>query len=273
MARGSTAARHCLTQCGGHAMISSEFPLLLQRSALLSQFPNIGVGMSTRQGEHPDAPFAYNLGYALGDDDTRVTGNIARYAEALGLLPEELAVMRQVHGDTIRDVGEPGLYPDCDALVTSQPRVGITVRTADCAPVMLYATDQQVIAAVHAGWRGTAAHVTAKTVAHLCDTYRVDPANIFAWIGPAARACCYDVGSEVAALFPEEYLTRHDTGVRLDVQGLNAHQLIEAGVPADNIEIEGLCTIHERTLFHSWRRDAQRSGRMLSTIYLRDEIS
>ncbi|MCZ7556839.1 MAG: peptidoglycan editing factor PgeF [Bacteroidia bacterium] len=249
-----------------------EYPLTLIRSSLLSQFPNIEFAMSTRQGEAPDAPFGFNLGYELGDADERVTGNIARFAEALGLDAGDLAVMKQVHGDTIRDVAEPGLYDASDALVCTQPRVGITVRVADCAPVILYAPDVQAVAVAHAGWRGTAEHITAKLLAHLIEQKHADPAGIFAYIGPCAGKEHYEVGPEVAALFPATYVDSSGDRPRIDLKGLNAQQLEHAGIPSANIEIDELCTIRDRALFHSWRRDGERSGRMLATIYLKDSI-
>ncbi|MBE0643695.1 MAG: peptidoglycan editing factor PgeF [Bacteroidetes bacterium] len=247
-------------------------PLPLIRSALLSQFPHVRMAQSTRQGEAPDAPFDFNLGYNLGDEDSRVTGNIARFAGAVDLEPEDLAFMHQVHGETIREVSEPGAYEDTDALITQQPGVGLTVRTADCVPVMLYAPAANVIAAVHAGWRGTAEHITRKTVERLQADFGAEADSIFAFIGAAAGLCCYEIGDEVAALFPERWLERAEgKPARLDLPGVNRHQLEEAGIPEANIEVCGLCSIHEQHLLHSYRRDGAQSGRMLATIVLREE--
>ncbi len=249
-----------------------EYPLTLIRSSLLAQFPNIEFGMSTRQGEAPQAPFGFNLGYDLGDADERVTANISRFAEALHIEAGDLAVMRQVHGDTITDVSEPGLYDASDALATSQPRVGLTVRTADCVPVILYAPSVQTIAVAHAGWRGTAEHITRKLVEHLVSAYHADAAGMYAYIGPCAGKDFYEVGPEVAALFPEAWVDSSGERPRIDLKGLNAHQLETAGLLPENIEIDELCTIRDRGLFHSWRRDGERSGRMLATVYLKDTI-
>ncbi len=249
-----------------------EYPITLIRSSLLSQFPNIEFGMSTRQGEAPDAPFDFNLGYNLGDADERVTTNIARFAEALHLEPAELALMQQVHGDTIQDISEPGICEATDAIVTTQERVGLTVRTADCVPVIIYVPAVQLIAVAHAGWRGTAEHLSGKLIEHLQSAYKVDPAEVYAYIGPSASLDMYEVGPEVAALFSAAWVNNDGEHPRIDLKGLNAHQLETAGVPSDNIEIDELCTIRDRALFHSWRRDGERSGRMLATIYLKESI-
>ncbi|MCB2205142.1 peptidoglycan editing factor PgeF [bacterium] len=251
--------------------MNTALPLI--RSSLLAQFPNIRAAQSTRQGEEPAAPFGFNLGYGLGDEDDRVTTNIARFAAKVDLDPGDLAFMKQVHGDTIREISEAGIYEDTDALITRQPGIGLTVRTADCVPVLIYAPGENLIAAVHAGWRGTAEHITLKTAGRMVEEFGADPAAMFAFVGAAASSCCYEVGEEVAALFPEGWVLRREEGnPHLDLKGLNAHQLEESGLRAENIEICDLCSIHEGTLLHSWRRDAEHSGRMLTTIVLQEEI-
>lgn len=250
-----------------------ETPLPLLRSTLLAQFPNVRLAQSTRQGEDAAAPFDFNLGYNLGDDDARVTTNIARFAERLDLNPEDLAFMNQVHGATIREISEAGVYDDTDAMITTQAGIGLTVRTADCVPVMLYAPGEHLIAAIHAGWRGTAEHIVQKTTEMVLAKYHVEPATLYAFVGAAAASCCYEVGDEVAALFPEGWVIREDgKQPHLDLKGLNVHQLEEAGLPIENIDMDQHCSIHDRMLLHSYRRDGDRSGRMLTTIVLREEF-
>ncbi len=248
-------------------------PLPLIRSMLLAQFPHVRLAQSTRQGESPAAPFGFNLGYNLGDEDSRVTGNIARFAAAVNLDAGDLAFMHQVHGETIRTVSEAGAYEDTDAMITQQPGVGLTVRTADCAPVMLYAPGVNAAAAVHAGWRGTAEHITRKTAERLISEFGAEPEGIYAFIGAAAGVCCYEVGDEVAALFPAPWVQNPDgRKPRLDLQGLNSRQLRDLGIPEENIEVCALCSIHERHLLHSHRRDGAKAGRMLTTIVLLEEM-
>ncbi|MBN1448848.1 MAG: peptidoglycan editing factor PgeF [Bacteroidetes bacterium] len=252
----------------------TDFLILpLIRSALLAQFPHIHLAQSTRQGAAPGAPLGFNLGYGLGDDDTRVTNAVAAFSARLDLDPEDLAFMNQVHGATIREISEPGVYDDTDALITRQPGIGLTVRTADCVPVMLYAPADNLIAAVHAGWRGTAERITQKTAETLVRDFRAEAESIYAFVGAAAAGCCYEVGEEVAALFPEGFILRQENGnPHLDLKGLNRQQLEAAGIPADNIEVSELCSIHEETLLHSYRRDGKRSGRMLTTIVLCEAV-
>jgi polyphenol oxidase len=251
-------------------MNSIALPVI--RSTLFAQYPHVRLAQSTRQGEIPDAPFGFNLGYGIGDEDARVTGNIARFAATVQIEAEDLAFMKQVHGDTIREVSEAGILEETDAMITKQPDIGLTVRTADCVPVMLYSPTAGVIAAVHAGWRGSAAHITRKTVERLLTEYNADPETLIAYLGAAAAECCYEVGGEVAALFPERWVRRDDEGhMFLDLHGVNHAQLLDAGLKADNIDASDYCTIHDHHIFHSYRRDAETSGRMLTTLVLRED--
>lgn len=251
-------------------MTTPVLPII--RSSLFAQYPHVRLAQSTRQGEQADAPFGFNLGYGLGDDDVRVTGNIARFAATVQLEAEDLAFMKQVHGDTIREISEAGIVDDTDAMITRQPNIGLTVRTADCVPIMLYSPTASVIAAVHAGWRGSAERIATKTVERLLTEYNADPETLIAFIGAAAAVCCYEVGDEVAALFPERWIQRNNEGkTSLDLQGVNRAQLLEAGLTADHIDVSDSCTIHDHHIFHSYRRDGDASGRMLTTLVLREE--
>ncbi|MBL0176556.1 MAG: peptidoglycan editing factor PgeF [Ignavibacteria bacterium] len=246
------------------------FPLV--RSRLLSQFPHIVFGMSTRQGAANGEPYGFNLGFHVGDDPARVEERLRRFLDALGLAPDEIAFMDQVHGDRIAIAEEPGEYPACDALATRVPHLGLAVRVADCVPVVLYAPGENLVAAIHAGWRGTAAHIAAKTVAQLCETYGLQASDFCAYIGPGAAACCYEVGADIAALFPAAVLRPLDNGgAMLDLHAANARQLADAGLHAENIDADPLCTVHNEALFHSHRRDGETAGRMLAVIAIQEE--
>lgn len=228
--------------------------------------------MSTVQGAHRTAPLGFNLGFGIGDDDALVERNIGRFLARFRLSADRMASMNQVHGTTIREVNEPGIYPETDAIVTREPSLGLAVRTADCVPVMLFAPGDLVIAAVHAGWRGTAEHIVAQTVEFLTERFGIEPEEILAYIGPSASVERYEVDEEVAAQFIEDAIVRSaDTKPRLDLKKANTIDLIASGLNPENIEISPYCTISNPSLFHSYRRDGDRSGRMLALITLRDE--
>jgi polyphenol oxidase len=240
---------------------------------LLSQFPNIIFGMSTRQGGPPNAPSGLNLGVTVHDEDPGIQESLIRFFGQLGLSPDDGAFMEQAHTDVITDVDEPGIYPSTDALITTMPGVALVIRTADCAPVSLYVPSRNLIAVVHAGWKGTAAGITGSTVRQILSSGETGPEEIFAYLGPSARACCYEVDEDTAACFPEAALTRRDGAPpRLDLAKANLLQLAEAGIPDENIETDRLCTICNPSLLHSHRRDAELSGRMLTVLCLREEL-
>lgn len=181
--------------------------------------------------------------------------------------------MQQVHGSAVAVVSESGLYPSIDALVTRVPRLALAVRIADCAPLILYAPAQNVLAAVHAGWRSIASGIVPAVIGCLHGACGVEANDLFAYIGPSARGCCYDIGSDIAELFPEEALRRRpDGGLRLDLAAALLRLLGDAGVPPGNMEADPLCSICHPALFHSHRRDGAASGRMLAVCALRDEL-
>jgi polyphenol oxidase len=242
------------------------------RSALLSQFPNVDFAMSTRQGDDSGSVFHFNLGLNVGDDPDRVVRNMDRFFSVLGLGGDRIASMEQQHGTAISEANEPGVYPATDVLVSHTCGLGLAIRIADCVPIVLYAPASNVIAAIHAGWKGTAAHVAAQTVGFLTERYGIEPSSVFAFLGPAARACCYEVQPEVASLFPESVVVkRGDDSLFLDLHEANVHQLLHAGIDRRNIEVEPLCTVCNPAFFHSHRRDAQTSGRMLAVVCMKEE--
>ncbi len=161
---------------------------------------------------------------------------------------------------------------DTDALVCNIPGVMIGVLTADCVPVLLFDPVEKVVAAVHAGWRGTQKRIVAKTVKRMQEEYGSLPSNIIAGIGPAIGGCCYEVGEEVASHF----LTYGKSAVMpnaekfmLDLPQINKFQLMEAGLQKEHISLSGICTACENTDYFSYRKENGCSGRFLSMIGVR----
>lgn len=176
----------------------------------------------------------------------------------------ETAKLHQVHGNTVISVGQPGPHGDGDGLLTAVPGLWLEIRTADCVPVLLADPVRRVVAAIHAGWRGTAARITAVAVARLQADYGSRPEDLVAAVGPCIASCCFEVGDEVAAHFPE-YLARTTPRAYVDLVGANQAQLADCGVT--HVDALGLCTVCEPGLFHSFRRD-KGAGRMEAAIRL-----
>lgn len=176
-------------------------------------------------------------------------------------VPEErLAFLKQIHSARVLRAIHPGLAGEGDALVTDRPALLVGVRTADCFPILLADTSRPLVAAVHAGWRGVAGGIATKTIQAMGS----NPADIAAAIGPGIGACCYEVGPEVA-----EKLGLPAATVHADLARTSQRQLLDAGVPAANVAIDGRCTRCLPDLFHSYRRDGVRAGRMFSYIGIR----
>jgi hypothetical protein len=194
-------------------------------------------------------------------------GNRKEFLASIGFDPSSVARGEQVHGDNIIMIEHPGNYPATDALVTKRRNLPLAVSVADCVPILLVDTATHAVAAVHAGWRGTAKGIAGKTIQYMIKTVRSDPENIFAFIGPSAGVCCYEVGREVVENFSKEYYvdSQEDGKYKLNLKRANFTQLNEEGVPANNIEVSEACTICGEN-FHSYRRDGEASGRMLAVI-------
>ena len=177
--------------------------------------------------------------------------------------------LRQIHSDRVWNAHSL-LDRQCegDALVTDDPGRGIGVRTADCVPVLLLDAGRRAVAAIHAGWRGTAAGIAAHAIEKMQADFGSRPADIRAALGPCIQECCYEVGPEVAnnfrTLFPEWPVISGKW--HLDLPEANRRHLTAAGVPANQIFDSGLCTFCLPEHFFSYRREPRNPGRMTSVI-------
>ena len=201
-----------------------------------------------------------------------LTNSQREYLKARGLVPSRgFIVPKQVHGDVIwkvteKDVSRAGIF-EADAIVTDVPGLAVGIRTADCLPALLYDPVRKVIAAVHAGWRSTKLDIARKTVEFMRSDYGVDPKNIRAAIGPCIRKDSCEVGPEFRQYFPMDTFQTPE-GLRFDIFSANMRQLTRAGVKAENIFDSGLCSFKDAARFHSFRRDADASGRMISVLMM-----
>lgn len=206
---------------------------------------------------------------------------------AAGETPDAVLAARQVHGADVLSPEHPAFaaldwqdgaarLPAADALVTAAAGVFLTVRTADCVPVLLLAPAARAVAAVHAGWRGTLAGVVEHAVAALGDRYGARPPTIQAAVGPAIGGCCYEFGVEHFAGFVARYGEEarrawtppgaDPARGHLDVRTLVTLALTRSGVDPGAIHLLGLCTAETPEALHSYRRDGAGAGRQLSYI-------
>lgn len=183
--------------------------------------------------------------------------------------PTADVTLRQIHSDVVLNAaGLKNRDREGDALVSDCPGTSIGVRTADCVPILLLDCGSRAVAAVHAGWRGTAAEIAKRTVEKMSSDFETSPADLYAAIGPCIRACCYQVGIEVAqqfaSVFPE---WKRDARVhKLDLAEANRRHLQAAGMNPDRILDSCLCTTCQPAQFFSYRREPENPGRMLAAI-------
>lgn len=216
---------------------------------------------------------ALNIGTRRGDDPQNVLENYRILGAAIGFRPENLVLTRQTHTDIVRRVGDAekgaGLFapdlPECDALITNTPGVGLVVFTADCTPILLWDPVTGAVGAVHAGWRGTAAGIAQKAVEAMADAYGCKPENVRAAIGPNISACCFETDWDVPramldALGDGAKPHIHPKGEKyyVNLKEINALFLRRAGV--EQIEIAKECTACQPDRFWSHRRVGNQRG-------------
>ncbi|HEX6420622.1 MAG TPA: peptidoglycan editing factor PgeF [Acidimicrobiales bacterium] len=237
-----------------------------------------------RDGGVSTGPYrSLNLGLHVGDVPERVVENRRRAAAALGLALDDMVFCHQTHGREVAVVGDADRgrgaasatdAVPCDAVVTATPGVGLAVMVADCVPLVLYHPGAHVVAAVHAGWRGTVARIAQAAIEAMA-RLGADPGGIVAGIGPAVAAERYQVGDDVAraarACFGGDAggLLRPDGTGRwtFDVPGANRRILAEAGVPPASIEGSPLATGPGTPFFSD--RAARPCGRFAAMARLR----
>jgi YfiH family protein len=237
------------------------------RPDIFNKFPELIAAQSTREGGVSPYPYGLNLSSHVGDDLENVEENRRRFYEAIGVPSNARYVYQnQIHSGNVNIVmGNEGIMAESDALLTVEPNVFLVVSIADCTPILLYDPVEKIIAAVHAGWRGTEQLVTINTIRKLL-SLGSHAENIYAFIGASASENNYEVGSEVATLFEKDYYEELPNGkCLLNIKKANRDQLLIGGVPLEQIEISPRCTISDLNL-HSYRRDGKQSGRMFAVI-------
>lgn len=248
--------------------------------------PGLIHGFSTRLGGVSEGPFA-SLNFRGGGPEPDVRENVRenyrRFCEALGTDIHDVVQSQQVHEDTVRHVTGAdrgkGLFAatdyTADALVTDEPGLSLMVFSADCIILLLHDPVTGSIGAVHAGWRGTALDLPAKAVRKMGRLFGARPEDIRVAVGAGIGPCCFethdDVPNAMRSAFgggAEDYIRPRGEKWTVDLKGLNAWRLREAGVPAEQIDICPLCTACRGDLYWSHRKLGEHRGLQAALIGL-----
>ena len=245
----------------------------------LSHIKGIRHFISTRNGGVSKPPFdTLNLSFNVSDDPKHVAVNRQILSSALGFNLELMTTAKQVHGNKVAVVTKAtrgkgaidhgSALAGIDAMVTNVPGILLMIQAADCVPLLFYDPKQKVIAATHAGWRGTILKIARNTVSSMVKRFKSDPAYIYVGIGPSIGPCCYEVGRKVIREASKDLLKIRNGKNYFDLWKANKSQLIEAGIPASNIEVSKICTHCSSDIFFSSRAGGGITGRFGAGIML-----
>lgn len=223
-------------------------------------------------------PYSFSLALHTQEEPNAILHNRSAIEKALPNM--HFVVANQTHSDHISiithkkqswlsEISQHAIE-NCDALITNQKGIMLTILTADCVPVLLFDPINKVVAAIHAGWKGTQQAIVFKTVKKMQHTFNTDPTDIIAGIAPSIGKCCYEVDWNVAKHFKDIDNAYENKGEKqmLDLPHINKIQLLNAGVKEEHIELSNLCTACEVDDYFSYRKEGGCSGRFMSMIGL-----
>lgn len=216
-----------------------------------------------------------NLALHVHDEQQFVLQNRVDFAAAIGVAAEKFTTCQQVHGSNVVVVDEQlvgsgamdfaDTVQDTDALITALPEVPLLLFYADCVPVLIADTKTGCIGLTHAGWRGSVAEITVKTVDKMQSEFGCRSEDMIAGIGPSIGACCYEVDDFVfaqAQAYKECFIPKDNVRYYLDLWQMNKKQLLSCGILEKHIVTAGVCTNHNSELFCSYRAENGKTGRM-----------
>lgn len=258
------------------------------------QFPGLGgVGIAqhfytTRLGGVSAGHLAsLNLSFSRGDDSENVHENFRRVAAAFGTTEDHFVLTHQVHETRVATVTadlagcgvtRPEAWDNVDGLITNVPGIILGTFVADCVPLLFVDPVHKAVAASHSGWRGTVGRMGAVTLQRMQEEYGTDPADVHVGIGPSICQACYEVSDDVADEFIREFpgheaeilIDKHNGHQQLDLHEACRITLLEAGVPAEHIEVTDICTMENSSILFSHRGSQGRRGNIGGFIMLKD---
>jgi YfiH family protein len=233
-----------------------------------SNSPTIKAVFSTRSAQwNADREIkGLNLSVSTDDDRDVVMENRRLFFESLGLDDKNVARGRQIHSNIVHIVKQGGIHDDGDGFITNVRGVAVSVLVADCAAILLADEEAGVIGALHAGWRGTVSRIIDQGVSAMC-SLGAKQDRIKAYISPCISEACFEVGEEIAAQFPAQFVSKSYPKPHVNIRAYLQAQLVENGIKPSHIEHDDRCTFADQH-YHSFRRDGSKSGRMMAVIWI-----
>lgn len=229
-------------------------------------------------GVSPFPANALNLSHIKGDRKENVELNRRRLLQALIIDNCRLITLRQLHTNRVIIQGSEiaAEEPAGDSLITDQPNLILAIQVADCVPILVADRNKRVIAAIHAGWKGTAQRIVEKTLQVMREDFGTNPADCLFAMGPNIGGCCYQVGKEVITLYKKKFPSWKDflalsssNEAYLSLAKANVQQLLEIGVRPEQILSANLCTSCHLELFFSHRGEGGATGRMMALVMIK----
>ena len=265
--------------------LNKKHSIQYYESSFLSGCDFLTHAFCTRLGGLSEDDYkSLNISFKEGDLESRVLQNWNRLAMAFAIPLENFLTLNQVHGDDIFIIKPYGDYLpsdgalNYDAIVTPRENLAICIKTADCVPVFIVDRAKKIIAAVHAGWKGTALEISAKVVRLFLDKYGSYPHDILAAVGPSIGLCCFEVDEDAADSFRNQkdheaflFAGNRPNKWIVDLPEANRRQMINCGISAANIDLSHLCTSCRQDLFYSHRGSGGITGRQLNFIMVKGE--
>ncbi len=209
-----------------------------------------------------------NLAFNTSEKKEIIAQNRLVLLESLKIDPDWVAYADQVHSNRVQVVTQGGTYPSTDGLITQIPGLTLAIQVADCAAVLLWDSANKIIAALHAGWRGAVGDIVPKGIEMMIEQ-GADPSEIKAFVSPCLSLNNFEVGQEVAEQFPGRFVDYESFAKpHVDLKDFLRYQMEGAGILASNIEIRDECTIEQAEDFYSFRREGEKSGRMMGLIQI-----
>ncbi len=245
---------------------------------IFSRYPEIRHAFTTRYGGVSEGYFGkMNLSFNMGDSREHVTENYGIICKAIGIDPKTIVLSRQTHTANVKVVGKENMgtgifkeydYNDVDALITNEAGVTLVTHSADCCILAFYDPQKRVIAASHAGWRGTVQEIGGATITKMRESFGCDPQDIIVALAPSIGPCCYEVDMPVYSRFEELgylnlgkiFIPKSNGKFMLNLWQANRQILLHYGIKEENIELTDICTNCNSEDFHSHRATQGKRG-------------